>query len=273
MDLAIDKAVILARGLGKRMRKSNDSVELDSDQAAMAEMGLKALMPTGRPFVDYVLAALADAGYKRICMVVGPEHDVMRKHLAEQLKPKRVSVEFAIQPEPLGTADAVAAAEQFAGSEEFLCINSDNYYPVEALKALRELDSPGLAAFEYEGMLAGSNIPAERIFQFAVVKIDQDGYMERVLEKPDEQTIASLPNPICLSMNCWRFDSKIFPACRAIEPSPRGELEIPDAVQYTIDQFSSCYRALTFSAPVLDLSSRTDIPAVMQKLAGTEVKL
>ncbi len=268
----IDKAVILARGLGTRMRKQDNSAELDPQQAAIAATGVKALMPIDRPFLDYVLGSLADAGYKRICLVIGPEHDNMREHFGS-LECNRISIEFAVQVEPLGTADAVAAVEQFAGDDHFLCINSDNYYPEQSLVALRELDSAGLAGFEREGMLDGGNIPSDRIVKFAVIKIDEDGNMESIIEKPDPEVVAAMPEPICLSMNCWRFGPEIFEACKAIEPSPRGELEIPDAVQYSMEKLGVKYKVAQISAPVLDMSNRGDIDGVTEKLAGTEVRL
>ena len=55
------KAVILARGLGKRMRQADEHASLDPKQAAVADQGIKAMIPIGRPFLDYVLSALADA--------------------------------------------------------------------------------------------------------------------------------------------------------------------------------------------------------------------
>lgn len=269
----IDKAVILARGLGTRMRKSDESAGLDSEQAAIAETGVKALMPIDRPFLDYVLGSLAEVGYRRICLVIGPEHDEMRKHFGQELQCQRIRIEFAVQEEPLGTADAVAAAESFPDGEQFLCINSDNYYPPEALKALRELDSPGLVGFERSGMLTGSNIPPERISKFAVIKIGSDGCMDTIIEKPSDETIAALPEPICVSMNCWRFGPEIFLSARRIAPSPRGELEITDAVQHAIDHLKVRYRVVPLAAPVLDLSSRADIALIAAKLAGTQVRL
>ena len=57
-----DKAVILARGLGTRMRKSDADAPLDARQAAVAETGVKALIPIDRPFLDYVLHVVAQAG-------------------------------------------------------------------------------------------------------------------------------------------------------------------------------------------------------------------
>ena len=76
----MDKAVILARGLGTRMRKDDSSAELSGEQAKFAGMGVKAMIPIERPFLDYVISALADAGYRRICLVVGAEHGDMKDY-------------------------------------------------------------------------------------------------------------------------------------------------------------------------------------------------
>ena len=269
----MDKAVILAAGLGTRMRRADPGARLSDGQAAVADSGVKALIPMGRPFLDFVLGALADAGYRRVCLVIGPDHDVLRGYYGETLACRRLSIAFAVQARPLGTADAVAAAEAFAGDDPFLVINSDNYYPPEALRALREIDGNGLIAFEREGLLTGSNVPPERIARFAILKIDGAGYLTRIIEKPPPEAIQAQPGPICVSMNCWRFGPGIFPACRAISPSPRGELEIPDAVQYAMDRLGQRFRALRLHAPVLDLTSRSDVTGVAERLSGLEVAL
>jgi glucose-1-phosphate thymidylyltransferase len=268
----MDKAVILARGLGTRMRRADGAAPLDEGQRAAAETGVKALIPIGRPFLDYVLSSLADAGYRRVCLIVAPDHDAIRQYY-DQLQPKRLRIEYAVQAEPRGTADAVAAAEAFAGPDPFLAINSDNYYPPEALRRLRQQEGFAAALFEQDAMFAGSNISAERIRQFAVGKIDGDGRLTRILEKPDDATLASLPRPLWLSMNCWRFGPPIFEACRKIRPSPRGELEVTDAVQYTIDVLREPFHAVTVRAPVLDLTSRQDVATIGPKLAGLQVTL
>ena len=267
----MDKAVILARGLGTRMQKPDDSARLTEEQAAVAKTGVKAMIPIDRPFLDYVISAVADAGYRRICLVIGPEHDAVRNYYAS-LNCQRVSIEFAVQAEPLGTSDAVAAAEQFAADEDFLVINSDNYYPLQALKALRELDGPGLAVFDRETFLR-DNIPPERIEKFAIVQTDSDGCLTKIIEKPTPSVIASIPKPIFVSMNCWRLNAAIFTACRSISPSARGELELPDAVQYAIDHLGQRFRVVQVRAPVLDMSSREDIKSVAAALADVEVSL
>lgn len=269
----MDKLVVLARGLGTRMRRSDAAVALDGRQAAVADSGIKAMIPIGRPFLDYVLSAAAEAGYRRACLVIGPEQDAIRRYYTREAAAQRLAFDFACQPEAKGTADAVTAAESFAAGEPFAAINSDNYYPVEALRALREQSGCAVALFEREAMLAGGNIPKERIKRFAVAKIDTRGCLQRIIEKPDDAMLDALPKPLWLSMNCWRFGPSIFQACRAIQPSPRGELEITDAVQYAVNTLGETFRAVTVRAPVLDLTRRGDIALVAAILAATEVRL
>lgn len=268
----MDRAVILARGVGTRMREADPSVTLEPGQAAAADRGIKAMIPIGRPFLDYVLSGLADAGYRRVCVVLGPEHDEVRSYYAA-LGPRRLQIEFAVQAEPRGTADAVAAAEPSVGKEPFLMINADNYYPLTPLAALRGAGGPAVAVFDREAMLAGSNVPAGRLSKFAVAEVDSDGFLKRIHEKPDPLLIARLPRPVGIGMNCWRFGESIFRACRSIGPSPRGELEITDAVQYSIDRLGERFHVVWSESPVLDLSSRSDIEPVAARLAGIEVQL
>ncbi len=245
MKTPTHKAVVLARGLGTRMRREDPAAALGVDQESAAGTGVKGMIPVGRPFLDYVLSALADAGYGDICLVIGPEpvFDPVRRRYGS-MACRRIRISFAVQEKALGTADAVYAARDFTGADSFTVINSDNYYPWEALEMLSGLDGPGLVAFEREAMLAGSNIPMERIAGFAVAKISSDGFLEKIIEKPSEDILARMKPPVYLSMNCWRFRSPIFTACRSISPSPRGELELPSAVNYAIESMSERFSAL-----------------------------
>lgn len=266
----VNKAVIMARGLGTRMRKSDASAILDSRQTEVAGMGVKAMIPIDRPFLDYVLSELANAGYSDVCLIIGPEHALIRNYYQVDSPPERIRIHFAIQEKPLGTADAVSAAQEFTGLDHFLVINSDNYYPAEALSALRKLQGPGVALFDRDSLVAGSNVPMERILKFAVAKIDPQGCLEKIYEKPSEETILQLGDPVYVSMNSWVFSPEIYRACSNIQPSQRGELELSDAIQYAIEELSVKFKVLKFRAPVLDLSSRSDIAAVTEKLRGTQ---
>lgn len=266
------KAIVLARGLGTRMRAADDGTTLSAAQAAMADAGMKAMIAIDRPFLDYVLSALADAGFTEVCLVVGPEHTAIREYYAQNA-PTRIRVHFAIQDAPLGTADAVLAAGGFIASDGFVVLNSDNYYPVDVLRVLREQHEPALPAFERETLVRESNIPAERIARYALLDIGADGYLHRIVEKPDEATVRAFGTGAAVSMNVWLLTPAILEACRRVPKSARGELELPNAVQWAIEHLGMRVRAIPVRAGVLDLSQRGDIPAVAARLRGTTVRL
>ena len=262
------KAVILARGLGKRMRERSAAVRLDDAQAAVAESGVKAMMPFKRPFLDYLLSALADAGYEHACLIIGPEHTAIQNFYSVQAPPRRIRLHFAVQLEPRGTADAVLAAEGFVAGEDFLTINSDNYYPVSALRALRLLGEAGAALFEAKVLISEGGIPPERIFKFAVCEVDAHGYLMKILEKPCDTREVSGQEDALISVNCWRFPPVIFQACRGIPLSPRGEYELPNAVEKAMTDLGVRFRVVQCNEGVLDLSSRNDLLNVAQKLSS-----
>ena len=264
------KAVILARGLGTRMRKADDGAALDPEQAAAADRGMKGMIPVGRPFMDYLISALADAGVGDVCLVIGPEHDGVRSHYAGRGAPSRVALHFAVQAEPLGTADAVLAAERFAGGDPFIVLNSDNYYPVDALTALRLATAPAVVGFERTALVRLGNVPPDRVARFGALDVGPDGMLRRILAAP---TPAMADGEVFASLNCWSFTGDIFRACREVQPSARGELELPQAVQLAIDRMGMRMTVLPMRAAVLDMSSRADIASVKDRLASVPVRL
>ena len=269
----ITKAVILARGLGKRMRSSSATVQLDARHSRAADSGMKAMIPIGRPFLDFVLSALADAEFTEACLVVGPEHTAIREYYAST-PARRIKISFAIQEQPIGTANALLAAQSFAKDESFLVLNSDNYYPVEVFRALCTLGEPGLPAFEREALVRESNIPRERVLGYALLKIDPAGYIDQIVEKPDEMPLGAVDREeVFISMNCWRFTPEIFEACRKVPRSARGEFELPEAVQFGLDSLGLRFKTIPFHSGVLDLSYRDDIVEVARRLAGIQVEL
>lgn len=267
------KAVILARGLGSRMRAGQGADDLTAEQRRVADLGVKGMITSaGRPFLDYVISGLADAGIREVCLVIGPEHDVVRDYYSSGVS-QRVTVQFAEQAHALGTADAVAAAKSFAGADVFLVLNSDNCYPVEAIRALAQLNAPGLVGFDREALIAAGNIPAERVQRFALVETDDTGFLGAIHEKPDDDTFRRLAGRSVVSMNLWSFTPTIFEACRRVKPSVRGELELQDAVRIARDELGDRFRVVPFAGEVLDLSSRGDIGVVSERLRNVEVAL
>jgi len=267
------RAVILARGLGTRMRRAAHGVEIDQRQARVADTGVKAMIPIGRPFLDFVLSGLADAGFADACLVIGPEHGAVRDYYTREAVPTRLRLHFAVQERPLGTADAVRAAEGFAVGGPAIVLNSDNYYPVPVLRQLRELGEPGLAGFEREALVRAGNIDDDRVARYAVLDVGPDGLLRGIVEKPDAATWARVGANALISMNCWRFGPAIFEAARRIRPSSRGELELADAVAYAMHELGETFRVVPVREGVLDLSMRADIPEVARRLADVEVRL
>jgi glucose-1-phosphate thymidylyltransferase len=170
-----------------------------------------------------------------------------------------------VQEEPRGTADAVLAAEAWTGGADFLALNADNLYPPPVLAELARLGEPGLPAFAASELERTGNIPVERVRAFASIEVDDQGYLARIVEKP--AALAPDSAELLVSMNCWRFDARIFRACRDVPRSARGEFELPEAVGLAM---ASGVRFKTFRArgPVLDLSRRADAADVGRRLAG-----
>ena len=273
-------AIVLARGLGRRMRE-DDAVtagRLTAEQARAAGAGLKSLMPMsagdrpGRPFLDYVLAGLADVGIGDVALVVGPEHDALRRQYDGASAPARLQLSFVVQEQPIGTADAILSAAAFVGSRPFLSLNADNLYPETCLRDLLALDGPGLPAFERDDLIRSSGIPASRVGSFALLDVDPDGALRDIVEKPGEAAVAAAGPRARVSMNVWRFDERIFDACRDVPRSARGELELPEAVRLAVRR-GVRFTVVPARGPVLDLSRREDVPFVAATLADRAIRL
>lgn len=265
------KAVLLARGLGSRMKQPGIEASLTADQAAAASAGAKGMMPIGtgmtRPFLDYVLDALADAGCTRVCLIVAPDHRSIRDYYDGPGTPRRLAMAYAIQPVADGTARAVLCARSFAGGDPFLVLNSDNLYPVPVLRALAGLSGPGLPAFAIDSLVTESGFPRERVMGFAAIEVDDQGYLQRIVEKPAAGYFEAAGSRARISMNVWRFDERIFAACRDVPLSSRGEYELPEAVGVALSR-GDRFQTFPASGAVLDLSRRTDIALVTARLAG-----
>ena len=268
---ATTQAVILARGLGTRMQRG-DAAGLSQEQARAADAGAKAMIPVGRPFLDYVLSALADAGITDVCIVVAPDDTLLQRRYGGEVTLKRLRVTFAHQREPRGTADALLAARTFAGSSHVLVLNADNYYPIEVIRALAELGAPGVPGFDREALVRLGHISAERVRAYALLNVAAGGVLTDIVEKPDAATLARLSDaPV--SMNLWSMPPAIFDACERVTPSSRGELELPEAARIAIRELGVRFTMLPFELGVLDLSRRSDVPAITERLFDVQVRL
>lgn len=272
MQGGASRAVILARGLGTRMRQ-DDGVALSPLERAAAAAGAKGMMPVGqagRPFLDYVLSAVADAGATDVVLVVPPEHDAVRAYYMDAAPPARLTIRFAVQAEPLGTADAVLAARAAVDDAPFLVLNADNYYAVAELRTALGIRGCGVVAFEADAMAKLSGIAPERILRYALLDIAADDTLREIREKPAPDDRLAVAPERWVSMNLWSFTPVIFQACERVTPSPRGELELNDAVTIAMRELGVRFTVVRRRAGVLDLSQRADVAIVRERLAGLE---
>lgn len=256
----------MARGLGRRMQ-APAAASLDSAQAAAADAGLKAMMPFGRPFLDHVLHGLADAGVLDVGLVLGPEHESVREYYRTVPK-RRIRVSFLEQAQPLGTADAVLSARAWTGTSPFIVLNADNLYPEAVLERLSGGTSPAVPAFARDSL----GLSPERIGAFALLEMDDRGALAGIIEKPGVGAVRKAGPDAPVSMNIWRFDERIYPFCRDVPLSARGERELPQAVGLAVSH-GMTFDVFPAQGPVLDLSSRADVAAVSRALEGRAVSL
>jgi glucose-1-phosphate thymidylyltransferase len=269
------------------MRALDGTIQLSAAQARAADAGMKSMFPIhGRPLLDYVLSEAADAGLTDIAVVVAPEHDAIRRRYTVDAPPQRVRLSFLVQQEAHGTADALLVVEPWAAGDPFIVLNADNIYPARVLTDLAALDGPGLPVFEAGDLVRTSNIPRKRIAAFALIELDRDGYLTKIVEKPGDlpaeagshtsgdqtsrhssRVASAFRRKILVSMNCWKFDSGIFSACRDVPRSSRGEYELPQAVGLAVSR-GTRFRGVPARGPVLDLSRRADAADLERRLAG-----
>ncbi len=219
----------------------------------------------GRPFLAHVLDRLVQAGFRSVVMILGPGQEEVRDFLRSGESP-RIPVGTLVQERPLGTAHAVATAEDFAAGEPAVFLNGDNLYPAAGLAALRQLGSAGLLGFRRSTLLRQGNIAATRINSFALIDIDGLGHLTRIAEKPGPEQAAGFGNDPLVSMNAWLLPATIYPACREIRLSPRGELELQDAVRRVMERRTERFTVLECPEGVLDLTTPADILEVERRL-------
>jgi len=149
-------------------------------------------------------------------------------------------------------------------------LNSDNFYPVQAYADLAALGGAGLVAFEADTLVRESRLEPERVLRYALLDIDDDGVLRAVREKPAADDPLAQRAERWVSMNLWSFTPRIFEACARVRPSPRGELEIQDAVTIAMHELGERFRVVRMRAGVLDMSSRADVAFVASQLAGVD---
>jgi UTP--glucose-1-phosphate uridylyltransferase len=251
--MSIVKAVVPVAGLGTRLLPTTKAVP-------------KEMLPVGRfPIIHHVVEELIAAGIRHILFVSSRSkvaienhfddyselmlHLELGRHEMQQVSRfdyRKRGVEFFFtrqqvplgQTKPLGTGDAVAAAESFTGGEPFAVAYGDSLIrSAEKEPLLQRLIASHLAHCS-SCTIAAYEVPQELVHQYGIVvpRAEEAGQpdcrLADILEKPaPEQT----PSRLAISAR-YVFGPEIFSAIRATPPAPGGEMYLTDAILKLIEE-------------------------------------
>jgi mannose-1-phosphate guanylyltransferase len=166
------RAVVLVGGFGTRLRPLTEDIP-------------KPLLPVGqRPIIEHVVHSLAVGGVTEVVLALGFRPDAFRDAYPDGTC-AGVPLRYAVEPEPLDTGGAIAFAARAAGIDEtFVVVNGD---------VLTDLDV--LALVERHRQWGGEATlhltPVDDPSSFGVVATDEDGRVQRFVEKPSRESAPS----------------------------------------------------------------------------------
>ena len=165
--MKITKAVILAAGKGTRLLPLTRAIPKE-----MLRIGTK-------PIIEHVIDFLRTGGIDEILIITGRKKEQIMDHLGSG-NAYGVDISYKIQEEPRGTADATYYAKNFIGEDDFVLIYGDNY-----LKPFVSINK--FLNFHINNKEAEVTIvlhPVEDPTRFGLVKIDVQGKILKIIEKP-----------------------------------------------------------------------------------------
>ncbi len=213
------KGLILSGGKGTRLRP-------------ITHTSAKQLVPVAnKPVLFYGIEAMAAAGIEQVGIIIAPETGPEIEAAAGSGERFGVKITYIVQDEPLGLAHAVLTAEPFLGESSFVMYLGDNLLQggiSDLVTAFRE-HSP-------DALILLTPVPDPEHYGVAELaspapdgRSSTVGRVVRLVEKPAE------PKTDLALVGVYMFTAAIHDAARAIVPSPRGELEITDAIQHLLD--------------------------------------
>lgn len=204
------KALILSGGAGTRLRP-------------LTHTNAKQLLPiANKPIIFYGIEAIASAGVKDFGIIVGDTAaDVMRE--VGDGSRWGVRITYIKQDAPLGLAHAVKISRDFIKDDPFIMFLGDNVLKGGIPEFVQKFKKN-----KPDALILLTKVPNPQ--QFGVAEIGGKGEILKLVEKPKH------PKSDLALVGVYLFDKKIFDAVNAIKPSPRGELEITDAIQWLLDK-------------------------------------
>src|SRR5438105_4469856 len=210
------KGRVLAGGKGTRLRP-------------ITHTSAKQLVPVAnKPVLFYGIEAMAEAGIEEVGIVIAPETGAEIEAAVGDGARFGLRISYIQQQEPLGLAHAVLTADQFLGESPFVMYLGDNLLQggiADLVAAFRE--------HEPDALILLTPVPDPQnygVAELAEAPAGQIGRVVRLVEKPAH------PTTDLALVGVYMFTAQIHAAARSIAPSPRGELEITDAIQQMVDR-------------------------------------